>query len=323
MLRLGEHHSGFNVYCGKAIWPHNQEGLESLARYIIQASFSQERMTYIAAKNSSDRVAKVIYQSKSPNSLKLFLVCAIRNNPLQGGASINSTASSQTQNSEFEKVGQWLFFTRSALGWVAAFFCALTVAYLSLVFALPYLAANMFGMLSIFFPSSASMSIIPILLAFIFCPLLFIPGLAVGRFLLKSFPPRLSGKRRRWLLGYLIIMTIFWVISMGIGIFGFASEVPTVNNPAVSGFQGTKVPTINFPESSNFYRAARLFDSALYKGLQFMSALFWWFGFAIPLFQRHWTPHKPLEKPFQDFCLVYRLSVCFPLRFFSFPSFLR
>jgi hypothetical protein len=106
MLRLGEHHSGFNVYCGKAIWPHNQEGLESLARYIIQASFSQERMTYIAAKNSSDRVAKVIYQSKSPNSLKLFLVCAIRNNPLQGGASINSTASSQTQNSECEKVGQ-------------------------------------------------------------------------------------------------------------------------------------------------------------------------------------------------------------------------
>ena len=102
MLRLGEHHSGFNVYCGKAIWPHNQEGLENLARYIIQASFSQERMTYIAAKNSSDRVAKVIYQSKSPNSLKLFLVYAIRNNPLQGGASINSTASSQTQNSEFD-----------------------------------------------------------------------------------------------------------------------------------------------------------------------------------------------------------------------------
>ena len=58
------HHSGFNVYCGKAIWPHNQEGLESLARYIIRASFSQERMTYIAAKDSSDRVAKMIYQSK-------------------------------------------------------------------------------------------------------------------------------------------------------------------------------------------------------------------------------------------------------------------
>jgi hypothetical protein len=23
-------HSGFSVYCGKAIWPHNQEGLENL-----------------------------------------------------------------------------------------------------------------------------------------------------------------------------------------------------------------------------------------------------------------------------------------------------
>ena len=69
-LRLGEHRSGFNVYCGKAIWPHNQEGLESLARYIIRASFSQERMTYIAAKDSSDRVAKVIYQSKDAKTTK-------------------------------------------------------------------------------------------------------------------------------------------------------------------------------------------------------------------------------------------------------------
>jgi hypothetical protein len=66
------HHSGFNVYCGKAIWPHNQEGLESLARYIIRASFSQERMTYIAAKDSSDRVAKVIYQSKDAKTTKTF-----------------------------------------------------------------------------------------------------------------------------------------------------------------------------------------------------------------------------------------------------------
>jgi len=41
-------HSGFNVYCGKAIWPHNEEGLENLARYIIRASFSQERMSYYA-----------------------------------------------------------------------------------------------------------------------------------------------------------------------------------------------------------------------------------------------------------------------------------
>ena len=59
------HHSGSNVYCGEAIWPHNQEGLENLARYIIRASFSQERMTYIPAHESSDGTAKVVYQIPS------------------------------------------------------------------------------------------------------------------------------------------------------------------------------------------------------------------------------------------------------------------
>ena len=57
------HHSGFNVYCGEAIWPHNQEGLENLARYIIRASFSQERMTYIPAQQSSGGTAKVVSDS--------------------------------------------------------------------------------------------------------------------------------------------------------------------------------------------------------------------------------------------------------------------
>ncbi len=73
-------HSGFGVYCGSAIWPHNEGGLENLARYIIRASLSdkgcalrlekihsvpQERMTYIAACDSSDGVAKVLYESKN------------------------------------------------------------------------------------------------------------------------------------------------------------------------------------------------------------------------------------------------------------------
>ena len=65
-------HSGFNVYCGKAIWRHNQEGLENLARYIIRASFSLERMTYITANDSCDGVSKVIYQSKDGTSAKTF-----------------------------------------------------------------------------------------------------------------------------------------------------------------------------------------------------------------------------------------------------------
>jgi hypothetical protein len=54
------HHSGFNVYCGDAIWPHNEEGLENLARYITLASFSQERMMFVAAQDSPDGAAKVI-----------------------------------------------------------------------------------------------------------------------------------------------------------------------------------------------------------------------------------------------------------------------
>ena len=61
---LGWHHSGFNVYCGNTIWPRNELGLENLARYIIRASFSQERVTYIPAYDSSGGVAKVVYESK-------------------------------------------------------------------------------------------------------------------------------------------------------------------------------------------------------------------------------------------------------------------
>jgi hypothetical protein len=64
--------SGFNVYCGEAIWLHNQEGLENLARYIIRASFSQERMSYIPADESSDGTAKVVYESKDGRTQKTF-----------------------------------------------------------------------------------------------------------------------------------------------------------------------------------------------------------------------------------------------------------
>ncbi len=63
-------HSGFNVYCGQTIWPDNDEGLENLARYIIRASFSSERMTYIPASETKTGTAKIIYESKnlSPTS---------------------------------------------------------------------------------------------------------------------------------------------------------------------------------------------------------------------------------------------------------------
>jgi hypothetical protein len=65
-------HSGFNIYCGNAIWPHNEEALENLAHYIIRASFSQERMIYIPAHESVHGKAKVVYESKDGNRQKTF-----------------------------------------------------------------------------------------------------------------------------------------------------------------------------------------------------------------------------------------------------------
>jgi hypothetical protein len=41
------HHSGFHVYIDERIWPEDEKGLENLARDIIRACFSQERMVYI------------------------------------------------------------------------------------------------------------------------------------------------------------------------------------------------------------------------------------------------------------------------------------
>jgi hypothetical protein len=37
-------HSGFHVFCGNRISPSDDTAMENLARYIIRASFSQERM---------------------------------------------------------------------------------------------------------------------------------------------------------------------------------------------------------------------------------------------------------------------------------------
>jgi len=41
-------------------------------RRIIRASFSQERMTYIAADDSADGTAKVLYESKDRKATKTF-----------------------------------------------------------------------------------------------------------------------------------------------------------------------------------------------------------------------------------------------------------
>lgn len=59
-------HSGFNIFCGPRVQPGEEENMENLARYIIRASFSQERMTYIPEES------KVIYQSKIGKEEKVF-----------------------------------------------------------------------------------------------------------------------------------------------------------------------------------------------------------------------------------------------------------
>jgi hypothetical protein len=59
-------HSGFNVFCGPRIQPGDEEAMENLARYIIRASFSQERMAYVPEE------AKVIYRSKDGKEEKIF-----------------------------------------------------------------------------------------------------------------------------------------------------------------------------------------------------------------------------------------------------------
>ena len=59
-------HSGFNVFCGSRIQPGSEDTMENLARYIIRASFSQERMTYLPEES------KVVYQSKDGKEEKVF-----------------------------------------------------------------------------------------------------------------------------------------------------------------------------------------------------------------------------------------------------------
>jgi len=59
-------HSGFNVFCGNRISPQDETAMENLARYIIRASFSQERMTYL------DQEATVAYKAKDGTDAKVF-----------------------------------------------------------------------------------------------------------------------------------------------------------------------------------------------------------------------------------------------------------
>jgi hypothetical protein len=59
-------HSGFHVFCGNRISPSDDTAMENLSRYIIRASFSQERMQYL------NQAGTVVYASKDGKTTKVF-----------------------------------------------------------------------------------------------------------------------------------------------------------------------------------------------------------------------------------------------------------
>lgn len=73
-LLAGWRHSGFHVFCGKRIMPNDKASLERLACYIIRASFSQERMRYLADEGTVVYTAKACPGPRSGdgNGRKIF-----------------------------------------------------------------------------------------------------------------------------------------------------------------------------------------------------------------------------------------------------------
>jgi hypothetical protein len=61
--------SGLIVYCDPRIQPGDEEAMSrqvGIARYIVRASFSQERMSYFPEDT------KIVYRSKDGNEEKIF-----------------------------------------------------------------------------------------------------------------------------------------------------------------------------------------------------------------------------------------------------------
>ena len=69
---LSWRHTGFHVHIGARIWPEDETASGNPEKYIVRASFSQERMLYIPAEKSADGSAKVAYQSKDGKTEQTF-----------------------------------------------------------------------------------------------------------------------------------------------------------------------------------------------------------------------------------------------------------
>ncbi len=69
---LSRRRTGFHVHVGARIRPEDENALGNLAKYIVRASFSRERMLRISAEKSPDGSAKVVYTSKDGKTEQTF-----------------------------------------------------------------------------------------------------------------------------------------------------------------------------------------------------------------------------------------------------------
>jgi len=65
-------HSGFNVHCGTSVSFSDTGAVERLARYIVRAPISQERMRYIPKAGSPSDAGRVVYEGKTTGRLETF-----------------------------------------------------------------------------------------------------------------------------------------------------------------------------------------------------------------------------------------------------------
>ncbi len=177
----------------------------------------------------------------------------------------------------FEKVGKFKYVLHSVLGWLSAFFCAVCVAYLSVfVPFVPFLLSV--GVMSWAGPHSAAAYAVAVIVGSLF----FLSGIPLGRFLLRAFPPRLTGERRNGVIYYLAILTVWFMVSMCLAIFGSSETM----EPSAAGAE------------VQFGSLSLLKHSLAWKILVYVSAVSWWLGFAIPLLVRHLNPRRFLNAPF-------------------------
>jgi hypothetical protein len=184
---------------------------------------------------------------------------------------------------DLAKVGRFTYVMNSVLGWLSAFFCVVCLAYLSLLFPILLAPFMMIGLVLTLF--GAEWSGVNSLLAFVIGGLIsslcFFSGIVVGRFLLRAIPPRLTGERRKGVIGYLALLTIgkvaflLWYSFKGWGTTPSPQGMEALSNAVQAFNNSTAVRTLNW-----------------------LTFFFWWLGFAIPLAIRHLYPRYFLEKPF-------------------------